>query len=908
MARIPIYEQQTHASGQLSVSANADSFGGGTAQALGSVAAGIADVGVQRDRILREQDEKDARAWSGSALSKATLDWTETLQKQKEDAPPGAPGFTPKVLAEFDTYSSKLIDSAPTKTAKEFVRQHMTAMRTSIGEQAIRFEGEARVGQRVDNAQSAIENAAKVVAQDPGQFAKMEVLLKETRPDVGPAMASKLDDQARKSLVQAAAASHIQTNPDNAYNTIYRSLHPLIDPPNKGSTSSQYEERGLRNNNPGNLRKSSAPWQGETVGSDPSFSSFATPEAGIRALGKNLLTYQDTHGLNTVQGIISRWAPATENDTGSYVNAVARAAGVSPDAPIDLRNPETLKAVTAAIIKHENGKQPYADGTLDAGLKAALGAADLPASNPDSVKAVSNPAVASMGIAADGEPTKTGVPWIDAMTVPERLHYLQQAATEQQRGLSTLQASLRSKEKDLGAMAMSGVAPPPSSIPSEQDYIRAYGQVDGPANYRANVLDIVQLGDGIRALQTASPIERNAIIKGAEPQPGSGYDHAQKMQAALIKANSIIEKQLTEDPAEYVLRTSPSVKSAFVALQNGGGDPIVTAAYVNAMNAEQQRLGVTAPKGPGETIQQPRLLTTSQANAVAAQFYDQTHGGAKAADTIAALENQWGPAWPQVYAQLARENKLPDAVLVIPNMSDAGAKARMAAASVIKDEEFKKILAPSDIKDIHETLLSQFGDARTTFAAQGVNGVSTLGKAMDQAEKLARYYRIQDKSTSDAAKQAFAETMGWKYDFVDSYRVPKVQQPREVARGAEAYLQGLDKTSLQIMGAQNMSAEDQARLTADAVATNARWITNGDESGLRLMIQGNDGALYQVRNSSGEPVNVQWKTLREAGVTSEKKREDAIITRESGVDTRGKTLQDAAEADRQRRLREMGMR
>jgi hypothetical protein len=69
-------------------------------------------------------------------------------------------------------------------------------------------------------------------------------------------------------------------------------------------------------------------WEGEVAGNDPRYSSFETPEAGIRAMGKNLVAYQDQHGLDTVQGIVSRWAPATENDTASYVKAVAKDVGV----------------------------------------------------------------------------------------------------------------------------------------------------------------------------------------------------------------------------------------------------------------------------------------------------------------------------------------------------------------------------------------------------------------------------------------------------------------------------------------------------------------------------------------------------------------------------------------------------
>ncbi|WP_256670890.1 structural protein [Pseudomonas sp. AN3A02] len=83
------------------------------------------------------------------------------------------------------------------------------------------------------------------------------------------------------------------------------------------------ETRGVRNRNPGNIDYVAANyWQGE-LKPDPAiekrFARFDTPENGICALGKLLLTYQRKHGLKTVKAIISRWAPSVENDTAAYV-------------------------------------------------------------------------------------------------------------------------------------------------------------------------------------------------------------------------------------------------------------------------------------------------------------------------------------------------------------------------------------------------------------------------------------------------------------------------------------------------------------------------------------------------------------------------------------------------------------
>ncbi|EKH1314954.1 hypothetical protein U2U97_002939 [Escherichia coli] len=122
--------------------------------------------------------------------------------------------------------------------------------------------------------------------------------------------------------------------------------------------------RGIRNNNPGNLEYSKTnPWVGQT-GDDGRFAKFETPEHGIRALGRNLLSYQ-RQGIDTVNDIINRWAPPSDNNnTEAYIQAVCAQLGVTPDQPLDASNPDTLKALCASIIQHENGSQPYSDQQL----------------------------------------------------------------------------------------------------------------------------------------------------------------------------------------------------------------------------------------------------------------------------------------------------------------------------------------------------------------------------------------------------------------------------------------------------------------------------------------------------------------------------------------------------------------
>ena len=129
--------------------------------------------------------------------------------------------------------------------------------------------------------------------------------------------------------------------------------------------------RGVRNNNPGNIRHGD-PWQGmRPEQTDSDFVQFISPEYGIRALVKTLLSYQRQYGLRTIAQIIARWAPPSENNTAAYITAVAGAVRVRPDDPLVLTDRAVMLPLVRAIIAHENGYSPYTAQEMDAGLRMA---------------------------------------------------------------------------------------------------------------------------------------------------------------------------------------------------------------------------------------------------------------------------------------------------------------------------------------------------------------------------------------------------------------------------------------------------------------------------------------------------------------------------------------------------------
>lgn len=114
--------------------------------------------------------------------------------------------------------------------------------------------------------------------------------------------------------------------------------------------------RGLRNNNPGNIRLSKDRWQGlREIQEDRDFFQFKSIEFGYRALIRTLQNYRRRHGCKTIADYINRWAPPCENNTTGYITRVCREMQVPSSYVPDIDDKATMCAFAAAISLVENG-------------------------------------------------------------------------------------------------------------------------------------------------------------------------------------------------------------------------------------------------------------------------------------------------------------------------------------------------------------------------------------------------------------------------------------------------------------------------------------------------------------------------------------------------------------------------
>lgn len=121
-------------------------------------------------------------------------------------------------------------------------------------------------------------------------------------------------------------------------------------------TTKSTKTRGLRNNNPLNIRRSEQRFVGEVESTDRAFKQFQSIEYGFRAALVIIRTYMTRYGIDTAEGIVARWAPPCENSTFRYQQFVLAEAGIYiRNRQIAFSERELLCRVVAAMAVYECG-------------------------------------------------------------------------------------------------------------------------------------------------------------------------------------------------------------------------------------------------------------------------------------------------------------------------------------------------------------------------------------------------------------------------------------------------------------------------------------------------------------------------------------------------------------------------
>lgn len=547
------------------------------------------------------------------------------------------------------------------------------------------------------------------------------------------------DDEAIALYEKTGKHLGIFDNPENA--TAYaEKLHEQQD---------QYYvkggARGIRNNNPGNLEYSKTnPWVGQT-GDDGRFAKFETPEHGIRALGRNLMSYQ-RQGIDTVSEIINRWAPPTDkNDTMSYIKAVCEQLGVSADEPLDASNPDTLKALCAAIIHHENGSQPYSDQQLTAGVSAALGLSTIPTNTK----------------------RYTGNAAFDAASPEAQASFMRQADQMRRQQQAEYKTMIDSQVRDATAAYMRGVEFP--NPPGEADFIAAYGVREGNLRYTEfrNTQIAGQYIGSFRNMPTSSITAYVEQLRPDTGETGEGYAARAALYDNVVSAASQVIKQRQADPVQFSLAAGQAKPIDMSNKDNFGQSVALRAAQVGDLaksygtpltffsKDEANQIGVFFRDAP--VSQQAAYLDTIRQSTGGGQVYmsalQQISANAPSAAVAGILMDKPGGI-------LAEKNWFNPDVSVSP---ETAAQTILAGAAARKGtDDAKGIPMPKDAD-----LRLEFSDmVKDAFAgdAQGASMAYEIAKDY-YAGVMAKKGVVSGEIDNDIWKQAVNVATGGVHDY-----------------------------------------------------------------------------------------------------------------------------------------------
>lgn len=366
--------------------------------------------------------------------------------------------------------------------------------------------------------------------------------------------------------------------------------------------------RGVRNNNPGNIERGAQAWQGEIAGNDSRFATFETPEAGIRALAKNLIAYNDKHSLNTVEGIISRWAPSKENQTGAYVAAVAKELGVAPGDGLNVRDPATLSKLTTAIIRHENGGNPYDAATIRSGVDLALSGKELQKRSPNlsPEHQANESAVAQMSV--------TETARADAARMPDLMGLI----TNEDGTINPTQSQpfIRSFITNVVSPSEHGMMMSADGAPSQQGlqrirnavFAKAYGDPEIVAmmaeSTDANVKNL--LAGMLRAAPGVARL-KDLIEAGARQPIDITGDLVQAVrQFSKIRAEGMTVDQFLAQQSLFDSGITPEVNNLLIGLQENARAPKRVAEMIGRVVDAVDQLGDPRQSGMFDSLPQPK--------------------------------------------------------------------------------------------------------------------------------------------------------------------------------------------------------------------------------------------------------------------------------------------------------------
>jgi hypothetical protein len=342
-----------------------------------------------------------------------------------------------------------------------------------------------------------------------------------------------------------------------------------------------------------------------------------------------------------------------------------------------------------------------------------------------------------------------------------------------------------------------------------------------------------------------------ATVNALRPNEGDA-DFAFKLQrftAAQQKYQQTITAR-EKDPGGWMVQNVADVKQAYDVYQQ---DPSQGAALAQQVLIQKQRLGIKSKD----------VLPDIMADGILQQISNNKEQDVAA---IQSVGQQFGPYSQQVMQQV--QKKAGPVLQVVMATENPRAANALWQNRDVKTADMRSSINTAE-KGSADTADSEWATQSKDFANTMVGqpgGVSVWNTFNDQGRRLTYLNMQRGMSASDAAAQSYQDMLGTQYQIKDTWRVPTTASVdvKDVSDGADKFLNDLKPTDIiPLMADPRLSQETNLQQSVDRLKDNAEWITNADETGLMLTMNG-----LVVNSASGNPITVSYSELAQLGSTS----------------------------------------
>lgn len=429
-----------------------------------------------------------------------------------------------------------------------------------------------------------------------------------------------------------------------------------------------------------------------------------------------------------------------------------------------------------------------------------------------------------------------------------------------------LKASSREYTKDLNdyiAYLSSGGEPELTrgSKFSPQQVNEIMGEDAGRINEA--IRDAIDFGKAVNQVKTATPTELNALLEREKPKGPAEFRRESKQYSTLVQAINDRNSRLASDPAKYVMQNYTEAGQAAQAYSEAvdSGDALqlenAIADYAAVQRELQEELGL-----PQKSVQ---LLTTDMANKLAEQLNDFSQGGEQAALTLTTMKENFGPEWDTVQRQLQSEQKLGSALNVMAGMDFGPEMTALGEANSVGKKAYKDIIDPDVYKDIQLNALGKLDSFQDTLRGQP-GGEDAFRQHRHSIEVLAMKYIAdgRENSANAALDQAIEDVLGKRFEFVNTYRIPKAYNTSDIESGVDNIQDGIRAGEYDLLLLESgtiTNPEDLREVNYSAIRPTP--ITAFDGSGI-MFINQNDNVIL---NPQGDPLIFNWDEILEKADT-----------------------------------------